>query len=398
MKVFLVLAALCFVLAAAQNTTVTVGSKTCHISADNACYVASYVTNKIDEYCGYCREDSGDITIFRCGNDAVCELQLDLVPLQGRCKAITVKAIGETCDPDGSHEVCRDHDWEVSCIKNANNAYVCGGVNVYGPGEDCETATQDLTVLRDGNACAHGDCTSNKCDGAAAGESCSSKYCNAGLYCNENDVCTARIPIGQACTQLDTNDHDETDGDNNGCAANADCIDGICTEYYSVAEGGKCGVIDAYANQDVCQEGLACSFKSDTAYTCISLTHEGDVCDVTNDDSCGDYYECECNFKDGTGVCIGRQNRIGTKLRAAYACLVKNNCYFDLDWFSEGCIEEDCGTEAKGVVKELQSAGKEVALLTGTPQSGSSGSSDASLTHALSAVLLAACAAVALVL
>jgi hypothetical protein len=62
---------------------------------------------------------------------------------------------------------------------------------------------------------------------------------------------------------------------------------------------------------------------------------------------------------------VSDRNRAGDALRKGYACLVNNHCWRSLDYFEEGCVKTDCGSQAQAVISALAHAADDVNNLLG---------------------------------
>jgi len=91
----------------------------------------------------------------------------------------------ESCD---STHLCTDDTYPLVCVGG-----ICGGTNVFLPGENCDGAGSDNWVTSSGGVGSGGcaitkcDASSNKCAGAGSGGACAGN-CTGGLYCDFSDI------------------------------------------------------------------------------------------------------------------------------------------------------------------------------------------------------------------
>jgi hypothetical protein len=156
------------------------------------------------------------------------------------------------------------------------------------PGEKCDN----------NNLCAYNQtCTSGLCTGKASGEACiADTECKVGLYCNTT-TCVPQVKAGSNCT---------TDF---MCPNTQGCLNGNCTDYYSVALGVKVPSASFCKSRQVNEGGLCYGLK----YNGMTANKDGLVkCDINATSPCN-YTDslnvtvtedCQCSFdKDGQSFC-----------------------------------------------------------------------------------------------
>lgn len=126
------------------------------------------------------------------------------------------------------------------------------------PGGACTHGSQcssgSCTMPQSDMACAAGTCGP---DDAALGASCAMAACQAGLYCNDAQICAALLPAGAMCFS------------NSDCAYGLSCFGepGKCTA--TVATGASCAAADCDNAGDICDA---------TTKLCKARGRDGDAC------------------------------------------------------------------------------------------------------------------------
>jgi len=196
------------------------------------------------------------------------------------------------------------------------------------------------------------DTTLGRCAGVAPGGGCDfSDQCTFGYYCAnivgaDSGECTARIPLGGACSGKGV------PGELSVCESDltASCGPaGVCIAKLSVASGGLCN------DGSQCVPDTYCRFANDSSRgRCtpaptapVPCTLDGNECELAGADTS----DCVCNSA-GALVCNGMQPYIMTPCTAQeynnYAdCMNRNQCQADEDDANDlrSCAMQYCKVE-----------------------------------------------------
>lgn len=116
---------------------------------------------------------------------------------------------------------------------------------------------------RNSSDCISNNCSNNTCVGLSIGQNCTyDSQCGNTAFCNKNlTVCESKVSIGNACSN------------NKMCPNEAGCLEGVCTLFYSLAEGtlmvnNRLGIFcqSGYSDYDGYCEGLV--NYGDAPYLC----------------------------------------------------------------------------------------------------------------------------------
>lgn len=138
------------------------------------------------------------------------------------------------------------------------------------------------------NSNCYKDCVDKKCNGLAAGTTCTVDLdCAVGLSCISSK-CTAQRAVGEACT-TDYN-----------CVNDAGCSNGKCMKYKSIENGNDATSLDFCKYQN----GYVKTSTTGTTYTCDQVTLSSSKCTGT-DDTCTYKYTKAATTFNSSCVCSG---------------------------------------------------------------------------------------------
>jgi len=250
----------------------------------------------------------------------------------GACNGGTcLNVVGFKAACDSTH-VCDDSLYGLTCL----GSNVCGGKNVFFPGENCDGAGADNWVTSTGTAtggCAITKCdaSSNKCAGAGSGQACSGN-CTGGLYCDfttdpANPVCASWKKSGSCTSAYEV-------------APSWDCVAGSVVKRFSQAAGANC-----VSDEDCTQESLCLGGK------CTLVSNLGKACSTSAD--CDSNAECLCDYSTGNSACaaaVFEQNQINAYL-GYLNCLESNNCGGPAPFPSpQNCAAANCLSQWKSLL------------------------------------------------
>jgi len=255
------------------------------------------------------------------------------------CHVANCAAKGDWCGAKGNNVT---NCWSpYECITYGTTSGTCQAHR--NKGESCTVSSDcyESAVVADGLYCKAGVCAEH----ATVGQACQNwEDCGDNLHC-DNGVCinpfTANLGepcnmasqciftlqcLNDVCTRFRTRGEtcDVFQGIN--CAADYQCVDGICRDWYSAKEGQSCQLALS------CVDGLVCGSYG----TCVQPgTSAGTPCEKDADCPVNNY--CKCDWASGQSSCAAME-LVTPALKMSFEIFEK--CFITNGYDSSKCKKE----------------------------------------------------------